>query len=64
LREKYLAAKKEAADWIAANPGASQYPAAVTAKLRNAENAWIIAGKRYEIEDQIEKLRRASASCR
>ena len=64
LRDRYLAVKSEAAEWLAANPGATQYPPGIAAKIKNAENAWMIAGKRYQVEDQIEKVRRASATCK
>ena len=64
LQGQYQAAKAQADAWLAANPGASQYPPKIAANLKNAENRWMVAGKRYQIEDQIEKIRRQSVSCK
>jgi hypothetical protein len=63
LRAQYLDAKREAAEWLKANPGASKFPPAVAAKIKNAETAWVVAGKRNDIDDKIEKLRRQSKGC-
>jgi hypothetical protein len=64
LRDRYLSAKAEADAWVAANPGDSQVTASIAAKVKNAETAWMVAGKRFEIEDEIEKINRQSAACK
>lgn len=63
LRAQYLDAKREATEWLKANPGASKFPPAIAAKIKNAETAWIVAGKRNDIDDKIEKLRKQSNAC-
>lgn len=46
LRDRHLAAKNEASEWMAANPGATQYLPAIAAKLKNSDNAWVVAGRK------------------
>ena len=64
LRGDYLATKAEADAWLAANPGASRYSQRIAANLKNAETAWMVAGNRSKIENQIEELRRQSVRCK
>jgi hypothetical protein len=63
-RLKYKAAQKEASDWLSANPGTSQMSLVIATKLRNAENEWVLFGGKHEREDEIEKVRRLSVSCK
>lgn len=63
LRARYLAAKSEADVWLAENPGSSQLPLQIYSKIENAETAWMVAGKRSEYNNYIEKTRKKSASC-
>jgi hypothetical protein len=63
LRSKYLAAKAESDAWLVQNPGSSQLPLQIYTKIKNAENAWMVAGKRGRYDDYIEKVRRNSVAC-
>lgn len=63
LRSRYLSVRAEGDAWIAANPEASQLPISMAAKIKNAETAWMVAGKRFQIDNEIEKIKRQSATC-
>ena len=54
LQRKYLVAFDTGQAWLLRNPGASQLPLTLSTDIMNAENAWIVAGRRADVESAIE----------
>ena len=54
LQRKYLVAFDTGQAWLLQNPGASQLPLTLSTDIMNAENAWIVAGRRADVESAIE----------
>lgn len=64
FKAQYEAVQAQGRAWIEENPGASQIPRMIAADIQHAEIAWRIPGKRYEVDDLVEKIRRRSMGCK
>lgn len=58
LQEKYLNALGKAQEWLNVHPGAAKYPPGEAARIKNAMDAWQIAGNKNKVEDALETTRR------
>jgi hypothetical protein len=58
LQDKYLDALGAAQTWLNTHPGAASYPLKEASAIKNAMDAWQIAGKKNNVEDALETTRR------
>lgn len=54
LEQEYLAAFDQGQAWLLRNPGAALLPLSISTPIKNANNAWIVAGRKADVEAALE----------